>query len=143
MEEMLVFSAFTICPIENGIFHIDFTGEAVTPDVIIQLYDELEKMGNGQQVGILNVFTGYVPPNEKVMEYIASNRPKKIIFASAIVVQSVSMQLVMGLFMEFFNKQKVDRKIFFSEKKAMIWLRKMRDEARKKRMFTSSSALLK
>ena len=124
-------TAFVIRPIEDGIFNIYYSGAELTQEMMMQLYDELEERGNGNRVGVLNTFKSYVHPKEKVMEYIASDRPRKIIFASAFVPKAISMQLVMRLFMEFFNKQKVARKTFINESKAIAWLRKMRDEERK------------
>lgn len=131
MKEQCDSPAFTIHPIEDGIFQADYSGAEMTYELMSQLYDEFEKLGKGKKIGVLNTYKNYVHPRDNVMKYIASDRPKKIMFASAFVVKTLSNQLVLRLFMEFFNKQKVPRKTFLSEAKAMAWLRKMQDEERK------------
>jgi len=123
--------AFIIRTIEDGILHADYSGAEMTYELMSQLYDAFERSGNGQKVGVLNTYKNFVHPKDNVMKYIASDRPQNIMFASAFVVKTLTMQLVLELFMVFFNKMKVERQVFLSEAKALAWLRKMRDEERK------------
>lgn len=134
MSYTIEFRACTLQLIEDKIIHVVFTGGEITLPEIIQFYDEVEKIGNDERVGILTTFKSYVPPKDDVMKYVASERPPKLIFASAIVVQSIAMRLVMNLYMNFFDKKKPQKKIFNDKVKAIAWLKKMQTKEKKDRL---------
>lgn len=132
MSYRIEFPACTLQVIADKIVHADFTGGEIALSDMIQLYDEVEKIGNGERIGMLSTFKNYVPPKDEVMKYIASERPAKLMFASAIIVQSVAMKLVMNLYMRFFNKQTLQRKIFTDKVNAIAWLKKMQMEEKER-----------
>lgn len=120
------FQRFSITPIEERIALVGYNGKEMTLGDIHELYDELEKMGNGKKIGIMNVFDRAMTPNEEIMTYINTNpRPKKVLYASAIVVESIAVRLVMMFYMRFYNKGTY-RQIFSSRDKAIEWLREAR-----------------
>ena len=116
---------FTIFKLEDDIALIKYTGVDMNLNSVIDLYDEIEKVGHGKKIAILNVFPNYMRYDEEALKYSASARPPKILFASAIVIESISIQLIMMMFMKF-NKQLVTRQVFNSKPRALIWLREMR-----------------
>lgn len=118
---------FTVSKIEEDIALVEFSGENVDLDSIIMLYDEIEKIANGKKIGIMNTFPGYMNYDEEATKYSASERPPKILFASAIVVESMSIRLIIMMFMRF-NKQRMPRQVFNSKTKALAWLREMRSK---------------
>ncbi|MBI3502526.1 MAG: hypothetical protein HY063_12110 [Bacteroidetes bacterium] len=118
------FPTFSISEIEKGIAFIEYKGIEMGLKEIIELYDEIENFGNGKKIAILNTFKEFIPSNEETMKYVEGERPPKLLYASAIVVESLATRLAMMMFMRF-NKQRVPRKVFNSKKKAMKWLREM------------------
>lgn len=122
------FQRFSIIPIEERIALVDYNGKEMVLSDIQELYDELEKMGNGKKMGIMNVFDRAMTPNEEIMAYINTNsRPEKILYASAIVVESIAVRLVMMFYMKFYNRAAY-RQVFSNRDKAMDWLREVRDK---------------
>lgn len=122
------FQRFSIISIEERIALVDYNGKEMVLSDIQELYDELEKMGNGKKMGIMNVFDRAMTPNEEIMAYINTNsRPHKILYASAIVVESIAVRLVMMFYMKFYNRAAY-RQVFSSRDKAMEWLREVRDK---------------
>ncbi len=120
------FPTFSISEIENGIALIEYNGIEMGLKEITQLYDEIESFGRGKKIGILNTFREFVPSSDETLKYVEGERPPKLLYASAIVVESLATRLAMMMFMRF-NKQRVPRKIFNSKRKAMEWLCAMRD----------------
>ena len=125
MKSKKEFPAFSISEIEDGIALIEYKGIEMDLDSMIHLYDEIEKFGNGNKIAILNTFKEYVPTNDEAMKYAASDRPPKLLYASAIHVEFLATRLAIMMFMKF-NKQRVPRKVFSSKRKALEWLREMR-----------------
>ncbi len=122
------FQRFSIISIEERIALVDYNGKEMVLSDIQELYDELEKMGNGKKMGIMNVFDRAMTPNEEIMAYINTNsRPEKILYASAIVVESIAVRLVMMFYMKFYNRAAY-RQVFSNRDKAMDWLREVRDK---------------
>lgn len=132
MKERKDFPSFSITILEPRIVHVAIkeTKELTLQDTIL-LYDEVEKISNGNKIGILSTFESFLPPNDEVMKYTTSGRPVKLVFASAIVVESLALHVVVMMFMKF-NKHPIPRKVFNSKRKALDWLREMRDEEKKK-----------
>ncbi|HNO71045.1 MAG TPA: hypothetical protein PKO16_04640 [Bacteroidia bacterium] len=122
------FQRFSIISIEERIALVDYNGKEMVLSDIQELYDELEKMGNGKKMGIMNVFDRAMTPNEEIMAYINTNpRPGKVLYASAIVVESIAVRLVMMFYMKFYNRAAY-RQVFSNRDKAMDWLREVRDK---------------
>ena len=127
------FPSFTISEIEDRIILIELKGVEIGLEETIQMYDEVEKIGKGKKVGGLSIFKAYVPPNDEAMKYASGSRPPKLIYASAIVVESLATRLVMMMFMNF-NVQQVPRKVFSGKRKALQWLREMREKENRKKI---------
>ena len=122
------FQRFSIISIEERIALVDYNGKEMVLSDIQELYDELEKMGNGKKMGIMNVFDRAMTPNEEIMAYINTNsRPEKILYASAIVVESIAVRLVMMFYMKFYNRAAY-RQVFSNRDKAMDCLMEVRDK---------------
>ena len=118
------FPTFSISEIEKGIAFIEYKGIEMGLKEIMELYDEIENFGNGKKIAIMNTFKEFVPSNDDATKYAAGDRPPKLIYASAIVVESLATRLAIMMFMRF-NKQRVPRKVFSSKRKALEWLREM------------------
>ena len=127
------FPAFTISELEERIVLIELKGVEMGLEETIQLYDEVEKIGKGKKVGTLSIFKAYVPPNDEAMKYSSGSRAPKLVYASAIVVESLATRLVMMMFMNF-NVQQVPRKVFSGKRKALQWLREMREKENRKKI---------
>lgn len=126
------FPSFSVELVEDRIIHICVKEvDEITLQDNIQFYDEIEKMGKGKKAGVLSTFKSFVPPNKEAMKYSVSERPIKLVYASAIVVESVALHVVIMMFMKF-HKHPIPRKVFNSKRKALAWLREMRDEEKKK-----------
>lgn len=121
------FPAFRISLLEEGIVHIEMKdSKEMTLADIIQIYDEIEKIGNGEKMCVLTTFNGFVSSkNNEVIKYAASARAKKLVIATAYVIRSLAMTLAVKFFMGF-HKQVLPRRIFQDKKKALEWLRKER-----------------
>ena len=127
------FPAFTISGLEEHIILIELKGVEMGLEETVRLYDEVEKIGKGKKVGGLSIFKAYVPQNDDAMKYASGPRPPKLIYASAIVVESLATRLVMMMFMNF-KVQQIPRKVFSGKRKALQWLREMREKENRKKI---------
>jgi hypothetical protein len=138
VKEEKDFPEFSISEIEKGIALIKHKGVEMDLQAMIRVYDEIEKIGKGKRIAILNSFDSYIPPDKEAMKYMASKRPPKLIYASAILVESLAIQVVVMMFMRF-NKQKVPRKVFNCRRKVLEWLREMKKKEKKFRLTLAPS----
>lgn len=129
MKERKDFPSFSIIPIEEGIVHIHMKElEELTVDDVAQVHAALEKINNGKRTGVLTTFDGFIPsPGKEVAQYSSSAKAQKLIFATAYLIDSLAMRLVVRFFLNFY-KHKIIRKIFSNEQQALEWLREMRDK---------------
>lgn len=54
---------------------------------------------------IVTIFKSFISHNKEVMKYSASDRPVKLLYASAIVVESLALQMVVLMFIAFIIKK--------------------------------------
>lgn len=127
MKARKEFPSFYLSLIEEGIVHIEMKKiKELTFTDIIQIYDEIENIGNGKKMCLLVTFNEFISSQgTKVPQYATSARAKKLVIATAYVIHSVAMALALKFFISF-HKQVFPRRVFKDRNKALEWLRRMR-----------------
>ena len=135
------YRALSIQLIEERIYLIEFNSEELQVDDVVQLFNVLEEMGKGDKVGVMAVFDRYHTPSDEVMKHLhRDGRSQQVIYASAIIIESLPIRLLIMLFMNFYNRS-AHRKVFNNRNNALKWLREKRDNTRKKQFSSMRSTL--
>lgn len=129
MKERKELPSCFISLLEDRIVHVEMKAiKEMSLKDVIQIYDEIERIGKGQKMCVLTTFNGFISSrNKEISKYAASERARKLVLCNAYVLNSRALRIAVKFFIRF-QKQETVRIVFENKRDALKWLRSVRDE---------------
>ncbi|MBI3502525.1 MAG: hypothetical protein HY063_12105 [Bacteroidetes bacterium] len=98
MKSRKEFPSFFISLLGEGIVHVEMKDvKEMSVKDTMQIYDEMERLGNGEKMCVLTTFNGFISSQDKeVSKYATTERAKKLVLATAYVFDSLALRIAVN-----------------------------------------------